>query len=182
MIISDGNDHDLDLFVYARFFRKTGAHPRLHGDMLFTGRALVVTKTQKGITMRMIALPVLSLLCVAIPAQAQFNCDNVTSNAEATECSGREFTRADRELNEVYQEALEIVSEHGTEWRTSAEEWEEKLRASQRAWLAFRDADCKVLTRIEWDGGSGTGLAITTCMTELTRTRIKALRERYGSR
>jgi hypothetical protein len=35
MIASDGTDHALDSFVFARFFRKTGVHPRFRGDMLF---------------------------------------------------------------------------------------------------------------------------------------------------
>jgi hypothetical protein len=34
-IISDGNDPDRYLFARARFFRKTGIHPRLRGDKLF---------------------------------------------------------------------------------------------------------------------------------------------------
>ena len=64
----------------------------------------------------------------------------------------------------------------------SAQAWETELRTSQRAWIAFRDADCKGLVPMEWSGGTGTSYAVLGCMTALTKARTEALAERYGRR
>lgn len=48
------------------------------------------------------------------------------------------------------------------------------LEASQSAWAAYRDAECEYIGST-WGGGSGTGIAITSCRIELTRARIDAL-------
>jgi uncharacterized protein YecT (DUF1311 family) len=35
---------------------------------------------------------------------------------------------------------------------------------------------------MEWGGGTGTAVAVLSCMTELTEARTKAFQDRYGSR
>ena len=135
--------------------------------------------------MRMTALLVLSCFCATTTAPAlsiEPDCNNAASNADMSYCAGREFERTDSELNKVYKDTLDVIAEIGGSVPAGAREWEEKFRESQRAWIAFRDADCDTLTRIEWGGGSGTGLAISLCKTELTKARIKSLRARYLDR
>ncbi len=61
-----------------------------------------------------------------------------------------------------------------------AKSFEAAMRAAQRAWIAYRDADCKDLTAQEWSGGTGTTSAVLGCMTEKTMQRTKDLKERYG--
>ncbi|MCX7302140.1 MAG: DUF1311 domain-containing protein [Rhodobacterales bacterium] len=48
------------------------------------------------------------------------------------------------------------------------------LKASQAAWLAYRDAQCEYVGST-FGGGSGTGIAITSCRIELTRDRVEEL-------
>ncbi len=48
------------------------------------------------------------------------------------------------------------------------------LEAAQAAWLAYRDAQCEYVGST-FGGGSGTGIAITSCRIELTRDRIEEL-------
>lgn len=49
------------------------------------------------------------------------------------------------------------------------------LLASQRAWLAFRDAQC-VIEGGEFAGGSLQGMTMTACKTRLTKERTAQLR------
>ena len=57
--------------------------------------------------------------------------------------------------------------------------FEEAMRKSQRAWVAFRDADCKELAAQYWAGGTGTTSAVLGCMTEKTVQRTKELKDLY---
>ncbi|WP_460273839.1 lysozyme inhibitor LprI family protein [Celeribacter sp. ULVN23_4] len=50
------------------------------------------------------------------------------------------------------------------------------LEASQTAWEAYRDTQCDFVGA-GFGGGSGTGIAITSCRVELTRARTKELND-----
>lgn len=129
-------------------------------------------------------LPLIALLgTVAGPAAAQQpNCDNPMSQVEMTYCSGLEFERADRRLNQVYRKVIAEQTRDPGEAPYDARSWEEAMRKAQRAWVAFRDADCKGLVARDWTGGTGTSMAVNMCMTALTRRRIETLEQRYGAR
>jgi len=49
------------------------------------------------------------------------------------------------------------------------------LLASQRAWLAFRDAECRIES-YEWRGGSMQAYTENQCLTEVTKARTRQLR------
>jgi uncharacterized protein YecT (DUF1311 family) len=48
------------------------------------------------------------------------------------------------------------------------------LEAAQNAWAAFRDAQCEAVGA-SFGGGSGTGIAITSCRIDLGRARVEEL-------
>jgi uncharacterized protein YecT (DUF1311 family) len=50
------------------------------------------------------------------------------------------------------------------------------LRQSERAWIAFRDADCSYQAMWEY-GGTGAGLIDVDCQYQMTVQRIKSLRQ-----
>ena len=52
----------------------------------------------------------------------------------------------------------------------------DSLRAAQRAWIAFRDAEC-ALAYAEWGSGSHRHIAGTACFAEMTMERTIALRD-----
>lgn len=87
---------------------------------------------------------------------------------------------SDAKLNAVYKKVLAHIAESELEAPYDPASWEKAMRESQRAWVAFRDADCKGAVPMEWSGGSGTSSAVTGCMTEKTDARMKDLTERYG--
>ncbi|UUV05702.1 lysozyme inhibitor LprI family protein [Ruegeria sp. YS9] len=48
------------------------------------------------------------------------------------------------------------------------------LEASQEAWKAYRDAQCEAVGA-SYGGGSGTGIAVSSCRVELGRARVAEL-------
>jgi uncharacterized protein YecT (DUF1311 family) len=107
------------------------------------------------------------------------DCDKAQTTYELNACANKDFEKADAELNTVYKKAMAHVAESAGSAPYDRKSWETALRASQRAWVAFRDADCRDLTAMEWQGGTGRTAAELGCMTQLTTARTKDLRERY---
>jgi uncharacterized protein YecT (DUF1311 family) len=80
-----------------------------------------------------------------------------------------EFEQADAELNKTYEGLLKKLPNA---------ESKEKLKQSQRAWLAFRDADT-AFAADQVRGGSMAPTIRYETMTELTQQRIKQLKTRF---
>jgi uncharacterized protein YecT (DUF1311 family) len=128
-----------------------------------------------------LAIVLLTLPFVAIPAHAQnIDCANASSTVEMNFCADRDFQAADKSLNAAYEAALASIKTRDLDKPYDAKSFEAALRAAQRAWLAYRDADCKDLVAQEWSGGSGTTSAVLGCMTEKTIERTKELKDRYA--
>ncbi|MEO8278744.1 MAG: lysozyme inhibitor LprI family protein [Ideonella sp.] len=60
-------------------------------------------------------------------------------------CLSQQFNRADIELNESYQ-ALLLMQTEGTKQQPELAAARQSLIRAQRAWLAFRDQDCRAVT------------------------------------
>lgn len=108
------------------------------------------------------------------------DCDNAKSTYELNTCADRAFQKADDALNAAYKKALAHAAKNGMEKPYDSESWQKALRESQRAWVAFRDADCKGLVPMAWGGGSATSGEVLGCMIEKTEARTKELVDRYG--
>ena len=92
-------------------------------------------------------------------------CDDPQTQAEMNVCSAEAFVRKDNELNAVYRKALQSVDASRRP----------KLRAAQRAWLAYRDAQCE-FEGSESEGGTMKPTLVNGCKTEVTAARIGQLR------
>jgi len=110
------------------------------------------------------------------------DCDNAMSTIEMNYCAELDYDRADKALNEVYQDALDVIQTSDNPEPYDAETWETAYRQAQRDWIAFRDAECRGLVPMEWSGGTGTTVAVLSCLTEMTESRTETLRERYLDR
>jgi uncharacterized protein YecT (DUF1311 family) len=114
------------------------------------------------------------------PAYAQdVDCSKASTTVEENFCADKNFQAADKKLNAAYAAALASIRMRDLDGTYGAKSFEAAMRASQRAWLAYRDADCKDLVPQEWSGGSGTTSAVLGCMTQKTIERTKGLKERY---
>lgn len=109
----------------------------------------------------------------------KIDCENASATAELNWCAEQEFDAADAELNKVYAEALKSIPEMASEPPYDANAWEGALRASQRAWLAYRDAECDAHVPMFWSGGSGATAEIIGCRTTMTKARTKEIQEHY---
>ena len=89
------------------------------------------------------------------------SCDG--STMQMAECLSRLTATWDKRLNDAYQRALKDADSDGQR---------EQLRKAQRAWIAYRDANC-----LYYRMGEGTiaQLDAGECMRSLTETRAKEL-------
>jgi len=106
----------------------------------------------------------LAVLAAASTAQAQ-ECDrNNDSQQMMTICAGEDYQAADAKLNQTYQA---LVDRNGANAN-------KLLQTAQRAWIAFRDAEC-AYTTADSVGGSIHPMGVSQCLTGLTNDRITQL-------
>ena len=103
-------------------------------------------------------------------------CANTVSTPELNLCSERAWQEPDAKLNTAFAKVLDSIRKTNSEKPYDRNSWEKALRASQRAWVTFRDSDCKGLVPMSWTGGTGTTSAVHECMTINTKIRTKELR------
>src|SRR6185503_18775489 len=104
---------------------------------------------------------------------------------EMNMCAGLDFESADRELNVAYRAAIQSAQQADREYARiesaaggdrSGEPGEEAtLREAQRAWVGFRDAQCR-MESFEARGGSMQPVLDSGCRATLTRARTAELR------
>jgi uncharacterized protein YecT (DUF1311 family) len=102
------------------------------------------------------------LIWLVIPVAQIHAQTQAAMNAQAR----AEFAKADAELNKTYEALLAKLPDA---------ESKQKLKESQRAWLAFRDAEAGFAA----DQARGGSMAATICyetMKELNQQRIKQLK------
>jgi uncharacterized protein YecT (DUF1311 family) len=117
------------------------------------------------------------LLASLLPtvAQAKINCATAMTTPELNYCADQGLEAADAELNAAYKKAIAYIRTTGSERPYDPRSWEKALRASQQAWVAFRDAECAGLVPMAFSGGTITTSAVLGCKTTMTEARTKAL-------
>ncbi|WP_019906490.1 lysozyme inhibitor LprI family protein [Methylobacterium sp. 77] len=137
-------------------------------------------------------LPLAVLLSLAGPAspvladQTSTNqpsvklCATETSDVGTQACLHKALDGADTALNAAYRKALSVIDtdDRGEDAKAKAA-WKAQLAAAQRAWIAFRDADCGDLVLSEWSGGSGANAAGYACRYDKTVQRTNDILSRY---
>jgi uncharacterized protein YecT (DUF1311 family) len=127
-----------------------------------------------------LALAFAAALASAAEPAPPLNCKDPQSNLEMKMCAQQDFERADAELNKVYADAIAGARQQNQALRDNpgnekAPDSEALLRKAQRAWLAFRDANCAYEYQIYY-GGSHASLAYSLCQVSMTKTRIAELK------
>lgn len=113
------------------------------------------------------------LLLAAMTCVSGARADDATECNEFDDYSGwfdceiAQARAADDELNAIYRQVMERMSP------VSNELGRNNLRNAQRAWIAFRDAECRFRTEAL---GSVAGAIDAGCANRLTRHRIEELR------
>lgn len=122
-----------------------------------------------------IALPVFATLFLTTAAHAE---DVKSENQSAgKDYSKTEVEAADQALNAQYKKTREaLVKIWKREWSKHPDESAvDVLVAAQRAWIVYRDAECKLRAK-SFDGGTAYSTIILNCIGELTERRTQDLK------
>jgi uncharacterized protein YecT (DUF1311 family) len=118
-------------------------------------------------------------LALALAAQEpQLDCANAMTQADMNACAARDFEQADAELNRIWPGLIAGARAADREIDRTYDHrpgYEQMLREAQRAWLAFRDAQCTYEAADEARGGSMEPMVFSGCAAQLTRARIRQL-------
>lgn len=127
---------------------------------------------------------VAAALLAAVPAQAAPSSSKLCNDPnfatpQINACMEKAADDADHKLNVAYKKALAVIDGDGDRTADQKAHWRAQLTAAQRAWIAFRDADCGDLVVTEWNGGTGMGSALSACRYDLTVQRTDEILSRY---
>lgn len=120
----------------------------------------------RGVGVGLLCGAALSLLAAAAPqparAQSPGCADSAPNQAALEACAANDAHAADQMMTQSYNELVRYLDPEGRA----------KLVASQKAWLAYRGADCGF-----WSGTALTMSKLTyeNCMAQLTTARSKEL-------
>ena len=119
--------------------------------------------------MRIMALGMPALagfLAIAATTQARAadDCSNASTQAAMTECADKSLIASDAELNTLYKKIQARLKDD--------QETSKLLVAAQRAWVAFRDAEC-TFSSSGVAQGSIYPMTLLQCRDGLTGQRIK---------
>ncbi|MFL8990190.1 lysozyme inhibitor LprI family protein [Pseudomonas sp. QLc11A] len=95
------------------------------------------------------------------------DCDNASNQATMNQCAAQQNAAADKELNALYQQITSRFKGNPDNKKL--------LVGAQRAWVAFRDAECK-FSASGVEGGSVYPLIYSNCTTELTKARVQTFK------
>lgn len=119
------------------------------------------------------ALVVLTL-CTAAFAQDQKKPDPCAAAQTQTEmniCWGKEYKAADAQLNAAYREFTSKLNPEETA----------QLKATQLAWLKYRDANCEFVAD-QYKGGTIRPMIAAICLADVTNARTSELKAQLKDR
>jgi uncharacterized protein YecT (DUF1311 family) len=117
----------------------------------------------------------ITLLIAPCPATADDrpsqNCGDLATGGEQKQCAETQFRKATDELKAAYGRVLE---------RAAKPDGNAAVIASQQAWEAYRDAECRGV--VGRGGGSGRMVWVLGCLTEKADARTRELNVPYDAR
>ena len=114
-------------------------------------------------------LPILLCLLGMLPTSAALaqECDRADESQMGMNiCANEDYQAADAKLNKTYGEIMKRLSDDA--------DGRKLLQAAQRAWIAFRDAECDFSTADSKDG-SVYPMLVSGCLVGLTEARTEQL-------
>lgn len=114
---------------------------------------------------------VIALLLAACAGSAYaVDCQNAMATPDINECASIEQKKVEDKLNKVYQRVIKTIGEADTR---------KALVDAQRAWVKFREADCKAVYEL-YKGGTIRTVMFIGCMQQHAEARIKNLEDFQG--
>lgn len=112
------------------------------------------------------------LFCITLfavasaPTATAMDCDQPGSQKEMTDCAKQDYDKSDAKLNVTYALIKDRLKDDDATTKL--------LVNTQRAWLAFRDAEC-AFAASGVEGGSFYNFTHLQCLTRLTQVRAQEL-------
>ncbi|MEW7008537.1 MULTISPECIES: lysozyme inhibitor LprI family protein [unclassified Lentilitoribacter] len=111
-----------------------------------------------------LGLVIIFLMTSLITKAEDIDCNNVSTTVGIKFCLSDQLNLADGELNRIYK-ALRSDQD---------DEANELLKAAQRAWIAYRDAECARVADTA-RGGTLAGVLDLSCHVDMTKARTEEL-------
>jgi uncharacterized protein YecT (DUF1311 family) len=121
------------------------------------------------------ALSFLAWSAHGAPDQDAWPCDQANTTVDMISCAEREFRKHDADMSRAYRELVDRAKTMNTPEQGYGPPPLDALQQSQRAWLAFRDADCHWKST-SFYGGTGQAVIAANCRAVMTRDRAAELR------
>jgi uncharacterized protein YecT (DUF1311 family) len=119
---------------------------------------------------------------------AKTACDEAINTEEAEQCVKNEFEKADAELKQVYQRILTNLQSYAekavSQDKVLADKYKkdhENLQTAQKAWLAFREANCTAEKTIPVENQNANYIGFS-CQGRMTEDRIEDLKLIYENK
>ena len=114
----------------------------------------------------------ISLVCYFVASSVYaLNCETAIATPDVSECAKQKLLVVEEKLNQVYQKALNDLSNLDAEQDSKSKQ---KLIQAQRACVKFRDSDCDA-TYTQYEGGTIRGIVYIDCMRKHAERRIEDL-------
>ena len=125
--------------------------------------------------------PAAALAGTDITAACYKDCENAThSNPEYKACLARAADKADAALNQAYKTLQDRIRAAAKDMGQPTDTHFEDLKASQKYWINFRDANCTLEDNLAF-GGTAIGGNYSSCLCALSYERIDDF-ERIGAK
>lgn len=119
---------------------------------------------------------------------AKTACDDAANAPEAEQCAKNEFDKADAEMKQVYQRILTNLQSYAekvvSQDKILSDKYKkdhENLQAAQKAWLAFREANCTAEKFIPVENQNANYIGFS-CQGRITEDRIEDLKLIYENK
>jgi uncharacterized protein YecT (DUF1311 family) len=115
-------------------------------------------------------------------------CDWAISQVDLNQCYAEQYRKVEASLNVYYQKVVEAIEKDLGDAQNKQDEGQskyeeqaiQKLKASQKAWVEYRDLNCDA-AKFEVSGGSMSPMVWAGCMALVTEHRISDLKDAYGN-
>lgn len=111
-----------------------------------------------------------ALNCRGVVARPCLDAPGGETTAGMIACTSRELALWDELLNTAYADMMSTLERTGADSRRAA------LREAQRAWIGYRDGECRQQA-LQFEGGSLARVIHVSCVNDLTARRASNLRD-----
>lgn len=126
-----------------------------------------MTKTRLGTRLCAGALAILIPLGIAGAAAADEDCGNFNTQSEMNDCAAKNYRAADAALGSIYKKVVARLKDDPDGLKL--------LKDAERAWIAFRDAECSFASS-GVEGGSIQPMIEAECFQAQTEARTAMLK------